>query len=398
MRQTAIITLLLILTPAAALAQKKDIATARDYVKKGTNLAQAEQMMATLLADSANHDNERIWLTLFDAQRKQYEQINEKVYLHQPYDTAALFQGVRKMFATLESFDSLCARPDAKGHTRPGYRKKHADYLNTYRRNLLSGGAYYVGKRDYREAYTYYDMYIDCGEQPLFADYHYIERDSMMPQAAYWAVYCGYKMRDTHATLHHTYMALKDTAHYKYMLQYLAETYRAESDTARYIATLEEGFHKFPRFPFFFPRLIRHYTEAEQWDHTLALCDEALRADSTNTVFLVAKSSTLLSMGRYQECIRLSRDITALSDTLRAPYRNAGLAYYNQGVEAGKTTHLTRYQRQYIQELYRKALPYLERYRQLAPREKQVWGLPLYTIYLNLNMGKQFDEIDRLMK
>ena len=40
----------------------------------------------------------------------------------------------------------------------------------------------------------------------------------------------------------------------------------------------------------------------------------------------------------------------------------------------------------------------MERYRQLAPDQKQKWAPVLYTIYLNLNMGKEFDEIDRLMK
>ena len=34
----------------------------------------------------------------------------------------------------------------------------------------------------------------------------------------------------------------------------------------------------------------------------------------------------------------------------------------------------------------------------MVPDEKGLWGLPLYTIYLNLNMGKEFDEIDKLLK
>ena len=28
---------------------------------------------------------------------------------------------------------------------------------------------------------------------------------------------------------------------------------------------------------------------------------------------------------------------------------------------------------------------------------KDKWGTPLYTIYLNLNMGKEFEEIDRII-
>jgi hypothetical protein len=38
----------------------------------------------------------------------------------------------------------------------------------------------------------------------------------------------------------------------------------------------------------------------------------------------------------------------------------------------------------------------MERYRQMAPEQKAKWLPALYTIYLNLNMGKEFEEIDRL--
>ena len=50
-----------------------------------------------------------------------------------------------------------------------------------------------------------------------------------------------------------------------------------------------------------------------------------------------------------------------------------------------------------LKALYRKALPYMERYRKLAPQAKNKWGPALYRIYLMLNMGKEFDEIDALL-
>ena len=43
-------------------------------------------------------------------------------------------------------------------------------------------------------------------------------------------------------------------------------------------------------------------------------------------------------------------------------------------------------------------MPYLQRYRALAPDRKKQWALPLYTIYLNLNMGNEFDEIDKVIR
>ena len=76
---------------------------------------------------------------------------------------------------------------------------------------------------------------------------------------------------------------------------------------------------------------------------------------------------------------------------------NAGLAKFNKGVSLDKNLQLSAKTRKQIQQLYREALPYLEKCIELQPSDKDRWGLPLYTIYLNLNMGKQFDEIDKLI-
>lgn len=379
-------------------AQKKEISLAKDNIKKGTNLEQAESSMANLLKDSVNRNNEKIWLTLYEAQKKQYEQGNEKLYLKQDYDTAKLFLSVKKMFQTLEGLDSVDAQTDSKGRVKLVYRKKHAAMLDVHRRNLYNGGAYFVNKQNFKEAYNFFDMYLNCSIQPLFTGYKYDETDKNMPSAAYWAVYCGYKLQDPKATLHYTYWALKDTAHYQYMLQYLAETYKMEKDTMRYVSVLEEGFKKYPRFPFFFPRLIEYYTKNEQYDAALSLCDKALQVNDSCNLFKFTKSSVLLSLKRYKESIDLCDSVIAKDSTILGAYLNAGLSYFNQAVEADKALRQTAKQKKEIIQLYKKALPYLEKYRKMVPDEKSLWGLPLYTIYLNLNMGKEFDEIDKLLK
>ena len=379
-------------------AQKKEISLAKDNIKKGTNLEQAESSMANLLKDSANRNNEKIWLTLYEAQKKQYEQGNEKLYLKQDYDTAKLFLSVKKMFQTLEGLDSVDAQTDKKGRVKLVYRKKHAAMLDVHRRNLYNGGAYFVNKQNFKEAYNFFDMYLNCSIQPLFTGYKYGETDKNMPSAAYWAVYCGYKLQDPKATFHYAYWALKDTVHYQYMLQYLAETYKMEKDTMRYVSVLEEGFKKYPRFPFFFPRLIEYYTKNEQYDAALSLCDKALQVNDSSNLFKFTKSSVLLSLKRYKECIDLCDSVIAKDSTFLGAYLNAGLSYFNQAVEADKALKQTDKQKKEIIQLYKKALPYLEKYRKMVPDEKELWGLPLYTIYLNLNMGKEFDEIDKLLK
>ena len=74
-------------------------------------------------------------------------------------------------------------------------------------------------------------------------------------------------------------------------------------------------------------------------------------------------------------------------------YYNAGTAYLNIALRMDPRRH-----KKQIRKMYQNALAPLEKYRELAPDEKQKWGPALYRVYFNLNMGKQFDEIDKILK
>ena len=389
---------LILMSPVAASAQKKEIQTAKDQVKAGKNLDQAAASMKKLLADSANRTNRKIWTIYFDAVRKQYEQGNEKLYLKQKYDTAQLFNYTRQLFEVAFQYDSVETAPDKKGRREFEFRKGHSDYLAHIRSNLYNGGIWFLNKKKYPDAYKFFDCYIECASQPMFKQHNYGEKDKHLPTAAYYAVYSGYKMKDPKATLHHSYEALKDSVHYNYMLQYLAETYMLEKDTARYVASLKEGFKRVPTFPYFFPRLVEHYVDRNQLDSAMTVVNEALTVVPDSDVYLAAKSNLLLEQGKLQECIEVSKKVIEVNQKLGDPYYNAGICYFNLAVEQDKNSHNSRKVKEQVEENYRKALPYLVKYRELEPKEQGKWAFPLYTIYLNLNMGKEFDEIDKVMK
>lgn len=389
---------LILMSPVAASAQKKEIQTAKDQVKAGKNLDQAAASMKKLLADSANRTNRKIWTIYFDAVRKQYEQGNEKLYLKQKYDTAQLFNYTRQLFEVAFQYDSVETAPDRKGRRDFEFRKGHSDYLAHIRSNLYNGGIWFLNKKKYPDAYKFFDCYIECASQPMFKQRNYGEKDKHLPTAAYYAVYSGYKMKDPKATLHHSYEALKDTVHYNYMLQYLAETYMLEKDTARYVASLKEGFKRVPTFPYFFPRLVEYYVVRNQLDSAMTVVNEALTVVPDSDVYLAAKSNLLLEQGKLQECIEVSKKVIEVNQKLGDPYYNAGICYFNLAVEQDKNSHNSRKVKEQVEANYKKALPYLVKYREMEPKEQGKWAFPLYTIYLNLNMGKEFDEIDKVMK
>ncbi|MCR4853154.1 MAG: hypothetical protein K5893_06150 [Prevotella sp.] len=375
-------------------AQKKEISQAKTYIKSGKNLDKAEQLMMKLLTDSANQQNLKIHATLTEALRAQYEQSNEKMYLRQKVDTASVFELALRMFQAHETLDTLDAQPDEKGRVKIKYRSKNAAYLNKYRRNLFNGGAWFIRKQNFERGYTFMRNYLSCGRQPLFSSYNY-QPDSV---AAYWALFCGYKLNCPSKTLRHADLAKRDSTHLENTLQYLSETYLQLNDTAKYVSTLHEGFLRYKLSPYFFTHLIDFYGGVHRYNSALDIADQALEVCPHNELFLLAKSNTLLNMGHYGDCISVCDSIIARNDSAADAYYNAGAAWMNKAFELEKTAMKENRRVKQQQEFYRKAQPYMEKYRALRPENKDKWASALYNIYLNLNLGRQFEEIDALLR
>ncbi len=386
---------LIILTPCCY-AQKKEISQAKTIVKSGKNLAQAEQQMRKLLKDSVNQKNIKVWVILTEAVRGQYLAGNERMYLRQQQDTAALFKLALKMFGDYQSLDSVDALPDKKGRVHLKYRNSNSAFLNIYRPNLYNGGVYFLRKQNYKEAFSMIDAFLDCQRQPLFENYHY-ERDTLNRTAAFWTVLCGYQTGDHEMALKYKDLALQDTLHLESCFQYLAEIYKQQGDKQNYEWSLVKGFECNPSSSYFFPRLIDYYNTSNQTERAMTIVNDALQTNDSSELFLFAKSNLLLNQGDYDECIAICDTLISRNDTLADAYYNAGVAYVNKAflLEKGKVDVK---QRREIRQLYQKALPYMERYRALAPQEKDKWAAALYNIYLKLNMGKQFEEIDQMLR
>ena len=101
----------------------------------------------------------------------------------------------------------------------------------------------------------------------------------------------------------------------------------------------------------------------------------------------------MLNLKRYGDCLKFSEQLIQLNPNLADIYYNGGIACLNiaQRMDSRK------YKKQ-IKKMYEKARPYMEKYREMAPNDVDKWAPALYRIYFNLNMGKQFDEIDKILR
>lgn len=387
------ITIGCILLSVVCVAQRRQIGDARTILKSGKNLDKAEKLMTDLLKDSANLENPRIYDVWLEAVEKQYGQLNEKMYKKEKIDTVQLFTLTKRMFTIAERLDSLDMLPDKKGKVNLHYRKANSEKLMTYRPNLFFGGAYYVRKSEFDKAFDLFETYIDCSQQPLFEAQDLMNTDTRMGEAAYWASYSGYRMNDPVKTLRYIELARRDTAKLESTLLYAAEAWRMLNDETQYQTILWEGFRLNPHSSYFFPRLIDSYTARGNYEQGLAVANEALKSDSLNQLFLFAKSTMQLNLGQYADCLMTSEQLINMNCEMADAYYNAGTACLNIILKMDSRNH-----KKQIKRMYQRALPYMEAYRRLAPQEKDRWAPALYRIYFNLNMGKQFDEIDKLLQ
>lgn len=378
---------------------KKDLSQARTYIKSGKELDKAIKLMTDQLQKSEEaRQNEKVYLTWYEAVEKQYAEGNQKLYLKETYDTAKMFHQGVEMFKILETLDSLAARSVKRQGDKVPYRSKHSQTLNVYRPNLLFGGSFFLQKKDFLSAFTMFDTYIDCARQPLFADnFRYAETDTLLPYAAYLTTVCGSRQEDAGMILKYADTALQYKNEKARTLQHLTEAYKINGDTAKYVSTLKDGFKEFPLKPYFFTYLYEWYTNSNMQEEALELCNEALAHDSNWQPALIGKARTQLDMERNEECATTCDYLLTLNDSIADAWLYAATAHINMAHKIENRPSASRTDKSMLRTIYQRAMQYMERYRSLCPDDKERWAPALYRIYLNLNMGAKFDEIDKIL-
>ncbi|HBC28706.1 MAG TPA: hypothetical protein DC006_03355 [Prevotellaceae bacterium] len=162
---------------------------------------------------------------------------------------------------------------------------------------------------------------------------------------------------------------------------------------------------KYPEHDYFFVNLADYYASHKLTSEGCALADSLIRVVSANkAIYWYTKCKMKLLDNDYEACIQFA-DSTLLRDpTFADAYYNKGISYLNMAVirqeSACNDIKDPRFaqDRQTIRQLFASAMPCMRKVRELQPDKVDRWAPPLYRIYLFLNKGKEFDEIDRLLK
>ncbi len=386
------------LTPALA---QKALRNVRELLKGG-KAAEALTQIAKLEKDSVISQEPRLYNYGVEANIALNDAQNEKAFLKQAYDTAQFFSSTYGICLYALRTDSAEQRLLTSRGKKPKYQKADAEYLHKYYKNLSAGGRYFYRKKNYAEAAKYLRLALDIPTLKLWGGNTEETQKPQYVESAALLLRAAFQQKDYPLVVKYKDVALRDTTPSRpVILETLARTYEAQGDTANYLLTIRDGLQAFPKTPYFFTEMADYYAEHGNYTATLQLADSLLRTDSTNLYFLSAKSLALMNLGRDEESIATSQRILAIDSTISEVYYYTGAAYCNlaDAVQLPTTINSRAYKKADAQRTgyYKAACPYLEKYRQLAPAAKEKWAPLLYNVYLAMNQGDKFEEIQRIM-
>ena len=374
----------------------KNAATARKNSAKQAE-AEAELIAALAREDLTDKSRAEICYECAELQENLNGVVNKLAYLKKPYDTAAFFNYLKNMYNHLEKCDSFDAVPNEQGKVKLSFKGQTRSLRMKHRRNMYNGGLFFLGKNDYANAYTFFDNYYRITDP---------QRDERLPKVAYWAALCGYMSQQPDATLRYIDEAIEvgETDQKPLLYEYKARTYLLKKDEASWVGALNAGLAKYPTHDYFFVNKEDWYHSQRRFDEGINLADSMIQNVADKALYWYAKCRMELAKNNFESCIVNADSTIRRDDKYVNAYYNKGISCLNLAVLAQETACQDptnpkwQEDRKKIQGYYSEAKPCMEMVRQLEPENVDRWGTPLYRIYLNLNMGKEFDEIDKLLK
>lgn len=393
------ILLLLAFSLASVAWPQKAVRKIRTAVKAG-NLEEAMKQITACESDSLLADEYKVYEWGVRVQQRMNEQENEKIYLGQTCDTARFFSSVKGIFNySVKAYE----KGIAQGMKTVPLHEKTCARLWMYYPNLGVACHYYYMKGDYAQACDYLDTYIQTAQSPLFSNAPKPLLDELhLPTMAFFRLKSNYELGQYAKVIQDASLAMHDSLHHGSTLRYLSLASLREGKMEEYVAYLYRGLREAPGASFFYSQLSDYYQRSDQLGRALLLTDSLLQVRPGTSLYLFGKSYLLMKLKRYAESIRVSEDLLGHDDEWVEAYYNVGVCYCNMAAEAlrRKPADVEQYKAfsRQVHDYYEAARPYLEHYREAYPDRVRKWGPLLYRVYLNLNMGDAFDEVDSLLK
>ena len=398
----------------AALAQKPaDFKKAYKPIRaalKAKKPTDALTVINKLAADTIYNRDPKLYAFGIDAELLLCESFNEKMYLGQKIDTAQFFQANRDLCRFILRCDTAGQRLLELATAKPNpkkssigefYRRQNRQLLHQYYPNLSAAARFHYSKKQFAEARKYFALYFSLPHHPIWGTDSSAIATKTFSENIYLDFRAMFELKQYDEMQQFADTLLADSALHEQVLDMLVTAAQGRGDTVAYYKLVNQGLAENPDRLDYFAILTNYHTERGDYEAALALANTLLQRDSINRYYLQSRCLSLFKLNRLEES-RVAAERLAAVDTTAAEAQYVLAHYYVQQAELVKLPRQTRsalYKsaKRRQAELFAKARGHAERLRALQPEDRERWAPFLYKIYLNLNLGKEFEEIQRLV-
>ncbi|MDR3060874.1 MAG: tetratricopeptide repeat protein [Dysgonamonadaceae bacterium] len=388
-------------------AQKKAISAAKNEIKSDKpNLEEARNLIKGAMQNPETKDNTEAYYVAGLIENKQFDIERTKEILGQKPDEAAMYKSLGAMYPYFLKADQMDQLPDEKGKIKSKFRKDIKSYLAANRPYFINGGAFYFDNKDYKQAYNFFDIYLQIPKLPMFEGDKTmtVEGDTMYAQIKYYAAIAASQMgEEGRPKAIAMYESLKsDDYKPNEVYQYLCYEYEQLKDTVNLVKTLKEGVDKFPEEPYYLLNLINQYIYSNQNEEAIRYLNEAIERKPNDSQLYDVLGRIYENKKETDKAIEYFRKSLEINPNYVEALGNMGRIYYNRGVEAQAAASDIADNKLYneaivkVKDLFKQALPYFEKAHELKPEESDYMNA-LRSIYYTLGMGDQFEKIDKEM-
>lgn len=346
-----------------------------------------------------------VWYVSVSAKKAAIDAENRKRAEGAPFNEEQMYNYTYELGHELANCDTYDNLPDAKGKVKP----KYAEFIKTtYAQEFAqfyNAGAYFYGNEDYAKSYDLFKMFIDASDR-LYKEGMMPKDTVNVPVAAYNMALSGMQLKDYEKVLTHVDLAMANPQMAPSAFRYKAVAHLELGDTATWLTDCLEGAKLFPEDAYFYQSLIQYYDSRNESDKLNALADELIASDPSNPFFVYLKGYIAHQKQDTDTAIEWYEKTLAVDANYESALNNLSRCYLFKAQEyaaAQSSTKVTDKKKiakdkEILNGYYKKALPLLEKLRELQPEKYDLWLANLTNCYYNLNMTAKLKEIEKLQE
>lgn len=401
MKRVLLLSIALCVAATGAFAQKKAVNQAQS-IAKGNNadFAEARTLIKGALQDPESKDDPKTWYVAGYVEDQQFSAERMKELLGQQPNQPVMYQALLSILPYMEKAYELDQLPDAKGKVKPKFTKDIKGVLSANHVYYINAGAYYFDERDYKNASDAFEQYLKISDLPMFAGEQVAAKDTNYMTVQFYAGVAAAQLGDPQKAI----ATLNRAKEYGYRqsdtYQYLYYEYEQLKDTVNMERVAKEGSVLFPQDPTFILNLINLYIYSNRNEEAIDYLNKVIAAEPNNAQYQDVLGNVYESgLKDFENAEKCYAKALELDPNYVEALSNLGRIYYNQAINVQGDANMISDNKLYQEEiakakaLFEKARPYFEKAHQQKPEQRE-YMVALRGIYYNLNMGKEFEEIE----